>query len=107
MHKNCACIIKKWGVKYLCKYLIIRLWVLGMDKKTQEKALQALARQEKQYKRQNDYIKNTFDRVSVTLPKGTKEKIIASGDSVNGLINRLVKEYLEKIDEMTGSNSGT
>ena len=48
-----------------------------MDKKTQEKALQALARQEKQYKRQNDYIKNTFDRVSVTLPKGTKEKIVA------------------------------
>ena len=70
-----------------------------MDKKTQEKALQALARQEKQYKRQNDYIKNTFDRVSVTLPKGTKEKIIASGDSVNGLINRLVKEYLEKITQ--------
>jgi hypothetical protein len=72
-----------------------------MDKKTQEKALQALARQEKQYKRQNDYIKNTFDRVSVTLPKGTKEKIVASGDSVNGLINRLVKEYLEKITQET------
>lgn len=66
-----------------------------MDKKTQEKALQALARQEKQYKRQNDYIKNAFDRVSVTLPKGTKEKITASGESVNGFINRLVKEYFE------------
>ena len=75
-----------------------------MDKKTQEKALQALARQEKQYKRQNDYIKNTFDRVSVTLPKGTKEKIIASGDSVNGLINRLVKEYLEKITQETAQD---
>lgn len=101
MHKKCACIIKKWGVEYLCKYLIICLWVLDMDKKTQEKALQALARQEKQYKRQNDYIKNTFDRVSVTLPKGTKEKIVASGDSVNGLINRLVKDYLEKITQET------
>ena len=66
-----------------------------MDKKTQEKALQALARQEKQYKRQNDYIKSAFDRVSVTLPKGTKEKITASGESVNGFINRLVKEYFE------------
>lgn len=66
-----------------------------MDKSTQDKALKALERQEKQYKRQNEYIKNAFDRVSIALPKGTKERITASGETVNGLINRLVKEYLE------------
>lgn len=67
-----------------------------MDKKKQKRALQALERQEKQYKRQNEYIKSAFDRVSVTLPKGTKEKITSMGESVNGYINRLVKEDLEK-----------
>ena len=67
-----------------------------MDKEKQKRALQALERQEKQYKRQNEYIKSAFDRVSVTLPKGTKEIILAMGETVNGYINRLVKEDLEK-----------
>lgn len=53
----------------------------------------------KQYKRQNNYIKNNFDRVSVTLPKGTKEKITATGESVNGFINRVVSQELERIKE--------
>jgi hypothetical protein len=52
---------------------------------------------EKQYARQNKYIKEKFDRVSVTLPKGTKERITATGESVNGFINRLVAEALEGI----------
>ena len=52
---------------------------------------------EKQYARQNDYIKKNFDRVSVTLPKGTKERITATGESLNGFINRLVAEALEGI----------
>lgn len=67
-----------------------------MNKEIEKKALEALKRQEKQYKRQNDYIKSAFDRVSVTLPKGTKEKITSMGESVNGYINRLVREDLEK-----------
>ena len=41
----------------------------------------------KQYKRQNEYIKGKYDRVSATLPKGTTERIKALGLSVNGLIN--------------------
>lgn len=56
---------------------------------------EAIKRLEKQYKRQNDYIKNSYDRVSITLPKGTKERIKAKGESINGLINRLVLEYLD------------
>lgn len=49
----------------------------------------------KQYSRQNKYVKEKYDRVSVTLPKGTKDCIMSKGETVNGLINRLVKEYLE------------
>lgn len=47
------------------------------------------------YKKQNEKIKENYDRISVTLPKGTKQQIIDKGETVNGLINRLVKEYLE------------
>ena len=60
------------------------------DAEKAEKALQTL---QKQYKRQNEYIKGSFDRVSVTLPKGTKEKIKKAGFSVNGFINELIKDY--------------
>ena len=45
---------------------------------------------EKQYKRQNRHIKEKYDRVSITLPKGTKERIKAKGETVNGYITRLV-----------------
>lgn len=62
---------------------------------------EAVKRLEKQYKRQNQYIKDTYDRISVTLPKGTKERIKATGNTVNGLINALVLDYLTR----TGSAS--
>lgn len=61
-----------------------------MDAQKAKKTLQ------KQYARQNDYIKNNFDRISVTLPKGTKERITATGESVNGFINRLVAAALDQ-----------
>lgn len=67
-----------------------------MDKETEKKALAALERQKKQYQRQNEYIKGSFDRVSVTLPKGTKERIKATGQSVNSFINNVVKKELDK-----------
>ena len=67
-----------------------------MDKELEERALKALEKQTKQYKRQNEFLKNNYDRQTVTLPKGTKEKIKARGETVNGLINRLVKEYLNE-----------
>ena len=63
-----------------------------MDKETEKKALAALERQKKQYQRQNNYIKENFERVSVTLPKGTREKIKKTGQTVNGFINSLIKE---------------
>ena len=61
-----------------------------MDGKT------AIQRLEKQYKRQNNYIKENFDRVSVTLPKGTKDIIKKSGYTVNGLINDLISDWIQK-----------
>lgn len=67
-----------------------------MNKETQKKALAALERQTKQYKRQNDFIKGNYDRVSVTLPKGTKQRIMDTGQTVNAFINEAVKEKLNK-----------
>ena len=62
-----------------------------------EKAIKTL---QKQYKRQNEYIKGAFDRVSVTLPKGTKERIrSATTESINGFINRLISEELERLEK--------
>lgn len=57
-------------------------------------AKEAQKRVIKQYKRQNEYIKDNYDRVSITLPKGTKERIQAKGESINGYINRLVEQDL-------------
>ena len=53
----------------------------------------------KQYKRQNEHIKQKYDRVSITLPKGTRERIHAKGETVNGYITRLVLADLWKEDE--------
>lgn len=66
-----------------------------MDAQKAKKTLQ------KQYARQNDYIKNNFDRISVTLPKGTKERITATGESVNGFINKLVAAALDQQEKTT------
>lgn len=50
----------------------------------------------KQYKRQNEHIKENYDRISITLPKGTKDIIKAKGETVNAYINRLVSEDLNQ-----------
>ena len=66
---------------------------------------EAIERLEKQYKRQNEHIKENYDRVSITLPKGTKERIKATGESINGFIIRSVLadlDRLEVIAERTG-----
>ena len=57
-----------------------------MDEKEKRKLEKLNAR----YKKQNEAIKEKYDRVSVTLPKGTKERIQARGETVNGYITRLV-----------------
>ena len=63
-----------------------------------EKEKQKLENLNKRYKKQNEAIANKYDRVSATLPKGTKKRIDALGLSVNGLINNLVLEELERLE---------
>jgi len=42
----------------------------------------------------NKYVKNNYDRINVTFPKGTREQLKtiadANNESVNGYITRLV-----------------
>lgn len=42
------------------------------------------------------YAKENYDRILVKFPKGTKERIQATGETVNGFINKAVAERLEK-----------
>lgn len=53
-------------------------------------------------KRQNEKAKENYDRISVMLPKGTKDRIQAQGLTVNGFVNQLV---LEKLDELENNNN--
>lgn len=68
------------------------------EKINMEKAEKALQKLQKRYKRQNDYIEKTFDRVSVTLPKGTKKRIQKNknGLSVNAFIKDAILKALEE-----------
>lgn len=45
---------------------------------------------------QNEWIKEKYDRVSITLPKGTKERITSLGESVNGFVNEAVEKLLNE-----------
>lgn len=78
-----------------------------MNKEIQEKAMQALKRQEKQYQRQNEYIKNNYDRQTVTMPKGTAALIRENvGQSVNAYINGLVIDDLTRRGLLPGQDAG-
>ena len=68
-----------------------------------KEAIERVERQQRRIKRQNEHIKENYDRVSVTLPKGTKERIKAKGETVNGYITRLVLSDLGKEDEEQAS----
>ena len=63
---------------------------------------------ERQYKRQNEYIKNNFYRVSVTLPKEYKSIIASAGvGSVNGYITGLVRDDLTRRGLLSADTSGS
>ena len=53
-------------------------------------------------KRQNEKAKENYDRISVMLPKGTKDRIQAQGLTINGFVNQLV---LEKLDALENNNN--
>lgn len=65
----------------------------------EKKELQELRKREEQrknrVKRQNESAKERWETISCRLPKGTKARIDAAGETVNGLINRLIADYLD------------
>ena len=48
----------------------------------------------------NKYIAKAYDRVNLTMPKGERDKLRAHaearGESLNGCINRAIREALER-----------
>ena len=62
---------------------------------------EAKERLEKQYKRQNEHIKENYDRISITLPKGTKEKIkrLDIKSSLNHFINMAIYEKIKRMEQ--------
>ena len=48
---------------------------------------------------QNKYNAKAYDRITLVVPKGKKEEIRAfgenNGESVNGIINRLINEAMD------------
>lgn len=48
----------------------------------------------------NKYMKENYDRVNLTLPKGTKDKVRAHaesrGESLNAFITRAIEETMER-----------
>ena len=53
-----------------------------------------------QQKAVNKYVKNNYDRINVTFPKGKKAIIqshaASTGESINAFINRAVTETMER-----------
>lgn len=53
-----------------------------------------------QQKAVNKYMKENYDRVNLTMPKGKKEQVQAyaeqHGESLNGFINRAVDEAMKQ-----------
>ena len=55
----------------------------------------------------NRYMTNHYDRINLTVPKGEKEKIKAHADqhdggSVNGFIQRSIRETMERDNKKSG-----
>lgn len=55
-------------------------------------------------KRQNEAIKDNYDKVTATLPKGTVDRIRALGLSINSAINKSLLAYLDCLE---GGGEGT
>lgn len=62
-----------------------------------------------QQKAVNKYVREKYDRVNITMPKGRKEQIQtaaeARGESVNGFINRLISDALDAESGVQGQSS--
>lgn len=70
------------------------------DAEVMEKALKALDIQQARSKRHNEYIKENFKRITVTIPRSWEgalnEVAKSSGESVNSFFKRILLEELQK-----------
>ena len=61
-----------------------------------------------QQKAVNKYVREKYDRINITMPKGRKEQIQAAaearGESVNGFINRLISDALDAENGVQGQS---
>ena len=49
-----------------------------------------------QQKAVNKYVKNNYDKILVTVPKGDREKIKAAADAVNEPVNTYIKTAISR-----------
>ena len=68
-----------------------------MQKQLQEQK-EIIDKQKKRIKNQNEKAKKNWDTVSCRLPKGTRERITGKGLTVNGFINSLVLNELDRLE---------
>ena len=63
-----------------------------------------------QQKAQNKWIAKAYDRITLTVPKGQKERLQAHaeahGESVNGFINRAIDEAIERDGSAPAASEG-
>ncbi len=53
----------------------------------------------KQYERSNNFVRNNYDRISITVPKGMKDTIkelLPGNQSINSLVNELLVNWIEE-----------
>jgi hypothetical protein len=60
----------------------------------------------KQAKMWNENAKKKWETVSCRLPLGTKKRIENAGESINGLINRLILAELDEIESRKAARTG-
>lgn len=69
--------------------------------------MKALENYKRRVKAQNERIKENYDRISVTLPRGTKDRIQAQGLTINGFVNELVLAELERLEASADPTAST
>ena len=60
---------------------------------------QAIEKLKKQYDRQNEYIKNKYERINLLVQIGTKKRIrdvIEEGESINAFIAAAIEKELQQ-----------
>jgi hypothetical protein len=62
-------------------------------------------RQKERVQKQNQRARDLWDICSCRLPKGSVDRIKSHGETVNGFINRVVADELERLDAANTSGS--